>query len=267
MLSTLLSQAPPDQLVELALPHVWASVAEQHGAPANICVDAALTLRHAFGQFGIRAELQPVDLLIWDQDGDREVFSTNEQMWGDGGRVFRGHCLLTLPDSGRIVDATIEQFKQLATLNMGPLIGKTAAATVDVPIGELLPAGARMGVQRGPLMLVYTIADGPRASALDDTQPYVREHAAAHRRTGVNLASLMLMLLRSPDMIGRARRAPYPRLRALLHAVADAEEQVDDARNIRFLLPGTDGQPQPLLLDDIPLPSTTPAPHPLLSAD
>ncbi|GAA2662624.1 hypothetical protein GCM10010307_81860 [Streptomyces vastus] len=38
-------------------------------------------------------------------------------------------------------------------------------------------------------------------------------------------------------------------------------QEVDDKRNLRFALQGPDG-PQPLRLDEIPLPASTPAPYP-----
>lgn len=66
MQATLLEQAPPDQLVELLLPHLWASIAEEVGAP----------------------ELQPVDLNIRTQEGGEEVFRTSEQSWSADGTVF-----------------------------------------------------------------------------------------------------------------------------------------------------------------------------------
>ncbi|WP_327668120.1 MULTISPECIES: hypothetical protein [unclassified Streptomyces] len=262
MQATLLEKAPPNQLVELLLPHLWASIAEEVGAPSNICVDAALALRHAFGQYGIRSELQPVDLNIRNREGDEEVFRTSEQSWSADGTVFHGHCLLVLPDSQRLVDATVEQFAQIAALNQGPLIGRTTAATEEIAPGELLPPHSRLLVQRGELLLRYTVLDEPLASLLRDDQPYVSRHVAEHRRAGINLASLMLLALRAPYAIGRARQAPYPRLRALLHVVADADHQVDAARDFRFLLPDATGQERWLRLDQIPLPPTTPAAFP-----
>lgn len=65
----MLQHAKPDQLVELVLPYLWVSIAD--GNPANVCVDACQTLRNAYGQLGVRAELQPVDLVIQDRNGNR----------------------------------------------------------------------------------------------------------------------------------------------------------------------------------------------------
>ncbi|NUK01113.1 hypothetical protein [Streptomyces lunaelactis] len=262
MQATLLEKAPPEQLVELLMPHLWASIAEESGAPSNICVDAALTLRHAFGQYGIRSVIQPVDLIIRDQRGNEEVYRTSEQSWSADGTVFHGHCLLALPDSQRIVDATVEQFEQVAAVGAGPLIGKTAAADIEAPPGQLLPERSTLVLQRGQLLLRYTVVEEPLASIINDQQPYVRSHAAEHHRAGVNLASLMLLALRDPEVIGRARQTPYPRLRALLRAVAGADHDVDSERNFRFLLPDATGQKRGLRLDEVPLPPTTPQAYP-----
>ncbi|WP_199546308.1 hypothetical protein [Streptomyces sp. N35] len=244
------------------MPHLWASIAEGVGAPSNICVDAALALRHAYGQYGIRSELQPVDLSIRSQHGDTEVFRTSEQSWSEDGTVFHGHCLLVLPDSQRMVDVTVEQFAQIAALQQGPLVGRTTHASEEITAGELLPPRTQMLLQRGDLLLRYTVVDEPLASLLNDHQPYVRLHVAKHHSAGINLASLMLLALRDPEVIGRARQAPYPRLRALLRVVADADHQADEQRDFRFLAPDRDGQERWLRLDEIPLPPTTPAAFP-----
>src|SRR3954468_3236665 len=54
----MLEHAKPDQLVELVLPYLWVALADGR-VPANVCVDACMTLRNAYGQLGVRAELLP----------------------------------------------------------------------------------------------------------------------------------------------------------------------------------------------------------------
>jgi hypothetical protein len=58
----ILEQAPADAPVEPLLPNLWAGIAQESGAPANIRVDSCLTLKYAYGQLGIRAELALADL-------------------------------------------------------------------------------------------------------------------------------------------------------------------------------------------------------------
>ncbi|MGW7468534.1 hypothetical protein ACWGJT_28715 [Streptomyces xantholiticus] len=87
-------------------------------------------------------------------------------------------------------------------------------------------------------------------------------HAASHRRTGVNVASLALVALRGEGVRGRAMQTPYPRLGALLQTVGDAPYETDESRDIRFRLPDQDGRDRWLRLDEIPLPPTTPAAWP-----
>jgi hypothetical protein len=117
---------------------LWASIVD--GIPANVCVDACLTLQHAYVQLGIRAELQPVGLVIRDERGREKQYAGLEPSWSGGGTVFHGHGVLMLPDSQRVVDATVEQLDKVRELRKGPLIGKVAASTSPLEVGELLEA-------------------------------------------------------------------------------------------------------------------------------
>ncbi|MGY4969551.1 hypothetical protein ACWGCC_10015 [Streptomyces nigrescens] len=92
--------------------------------------------------------------------------------------------------------------------------------------------------------------------------PEAVAHADGHRRTGLNVASLTLVALRSEEVRDRAMQAPYPRLRALLRAVGDAPYETDEVGDVRFLLPDQNGQEQWRRLDEIPLPPSVPAPWP-----
>ncbi|MDQ0945988.1 hypothetical protein [Streptomyces sp. V1I1] len=260
MTARVMEHASPDALVELLLPNLWAGIADEVGAPANICVDSCLTLKYAYGQFGIRSELALADLVVREANGNSVLHGTPEPSWNDDGTVFDGHCILLLPDSGRHVDATVEQFEKVREQGGGPLVGRSVASTEEFRPGQLLPPGTRLAVQRGEIMMLYTLSHLSVADVIDG-QPWIIQNAHRHYRAGVNLASLMLQALRIPEVIGRARQAPYPRPRALLRAVGDAPQEVDDDRDLRFLLPTSDGQ-QHLRLDEIPLPATTPAAYP-----
>ena len=69
----------------------------------------------------------------------------------------------------------------------------------------------------------------------------------------MNTATLALLMLRIPEVIGRTRKAPYPRLQALLDAVGQAEERNIDG-TLYFMLPGPpDGVSTPVTLDQIDL--------------
>ncbi|MFJ4931573.1 hypothetical protein [Streptomyces sp. NPDC088736] len=260
MTARILEKAPPDALVELLLPQLWAGIAEESGAPANICVDSCLTLKYAYGQLGIRAELALADLTIREANGDGVLHGTPEPTWSEDGTRFNGHCILLLPDSGRYVDATVEQFKKVREQTGGPLIGRSVASTTTVEPGQLLPPGSQLVVQRGSIVMMYTLSHLSTREVIDD-QPWIRQHAHRHFRAGVNLASLVVDALRMAEVIGRARQAPYPRLRALLRALGDAPLEIDGNRDARFALSGTDGA-RSLRLDEVPLPAPTPAPFP-----
>ncbi|MDH2393982.1 hypothetical protein QCN29_35585 [Streptomyces sp. HNM0663] len=248
----MLEHAKPDQLVELVLPSLWVALADGR-VPANVCVDACLTLRSAYGQLGVRAELLPVDLAIRNRHGEGVRYGSLTPSWT--GTSWNGHCVLVLPDSGRFVDATVEQFDEVRKIGMGPMVGKVALSLAGD--GSLMEPGAQVVLQRGDLVLTYTVA-GPQALASITEHPEVAAHTDAHRRTGVNTASFTLVALRGEDVRGRAMQAPYPRLRALLRAVGDAPYEADEAGDVRFCLPDHDGAERWLRLDEIPLPPTTP---------
>jgi len=62
-----------------------------------------------------------------------------------------------------------------------------------------------------------------------------------------------------PEVLARARSAPFPRLQALLDAVAGAPVDVDEAGDWPFTLPDPDGTPRAPRLDeiDVPVPPAT----------
>jgi hypothetical protein len=218
-----------------------------------------MTLRNAYGQLGVRAELLPVGLAIQKQDGSGTRYGSLTPSWT--GTSWNGHCVLVLPDSGRFVDATVEQFDEVREIGMGPMVGKVALPMDNAQDGSLMAPGAQVVLQRGDLVLTYTVA-GPEALASIVEHPEAIAHADGHRRTGVNVASLTLGALRGEGVRGRAMQTPYPRLRALLRAVGEAPYEADEVGDVRFCLPDQNGQEQWLRLDEIPLAPTVPAAWP-----
>jgi hypothetical protein len=83
----------------------------------------------------------------------------------------------------------------------------------------VLPAGAQLGVQREHLLLLYTTLHGRYADIVD--QGLGAEDQEKARRSGINLAALTLNLLRRPEAISKARRAPHPRVQQLLDQLDD----------------------------------------------
>jgi hypothetical protein len=136
----------------------------------------------------------------------------------------------------------------------GPMIGKVALATHDD--GSMMEPGAQVMLQRGDLVLTYTIA-GPEVVASIVEHPEALAHADGHHRTGVNVASFALVALRGEGVRGGAMQA-YPRLRGLLRAIGDAPYEADEAGDVRFRLADQTGREQWLRLDEIPLSPTVP---------
>jgi GNAT superfamily N-acetyltransferase len=251
---------PPDALIAMLVASLWTGI--MAGREANVCVDACRILQHAYGQFGMRSELQAVELDVVDARGS-VIHHAPEPSWE--GNVLDGHCILYLSDDRRFIDATVEQYRRLAHFRFGPIVGR-AGPSDDGPRGQdaildggKLPAGLRLLVQRESVSVQYLVADD-WATELIVAHPSVTENIEAHRRAGINLASLTLDILRRAGSIARARAAPYPRLHALLDALGEAPFDHDEAGDCRFSLVDEEGTLHQLRLDEIPLPKATPPP-------
>jgi hypothetical protein len=158
-------------------------------------------LQHAYGQFGMRSELRAVELDIVDARGE-VIHHAPQPSWE--GNVLSGHCIVCLPDDHRFIDATVEQYRRVAHLHFGVVVGLVAESAGGdteqrAAIGSgRMPAGARMVVQRQNLTLDYLLADDA-ATEVILSHPPVRNNVEAHRQAGINLASLSL---RGPPQIG-----------------------------------------------------------------
>lgn len=252
-------EAAPDLMVELLPALLWLERSRRHSQ--NLCVSACITLHHAYAVLGIAAHPRAVDLVVSNQrTGARTLYGRPDPYWTD--TTFHGHCVLWLPGSTRFIDPTVEQYPEVRRYQLGPICGPIAAVVstaqqrAALARGEL-PAGTAIGVHRQDLLLLYTTVD----TTFDDvvtSAPIVAEFAEETERSGRNLASEALLLLSRAEVIDRARRTPHPRLRALLDVLADAQGEVDDDGNWRFVLPdGTTPR-----LDEITVPVTVPDPRP-----
>ncbi len=193
--------------MELLLPTLFLNIVA--GGPANSCIDVGHILRYAFGMFGIRSHLQLVDLMIRDRaSGEGTMYGSPRPSWDEAGKVFDGHCVLWLPESLRIIDATVDQFPMVRRLGMGPIIGRAALSIGNLG-GETPPPGTNVGVMRGDLMLLYTTAPAEFAGIIDT--PMIRGRAESHCRSATNLAGTTLGDLRGPLLrASTGRPAPSP---------------------------------------------------------
>jgi len=259
------SDAQPEAVIPVLATVLWAGIME--GEPANVCVDGCLTVGHALAQFGIATELRAVDLAIRDQRTGRGVFRTRPRPHWEGQTLVGGHCILTLPDDGRYIDPTIEQYPEVASLRLGPIVGR-CGGMIDPNTGRLVAApdepqrlatGTALTITREHLLLLYMVSPDEITELITDS-PWVRQFRADHHRAGVNLASLVLAGL-SGGMRDMVRRANYPRLHALMDLVGEVSiSEPDENRDFRFNIAGQDGQRQHLRLDELPLPPGTPPP-------
>jgi len=223
----------------LLLPMLWLNL--RSGQPANSCVQSCLTLRHAYGQLGVRAEVRAVELVARGPSGHQIRVSGPEPSWR--GVQFAGHCVLWLPETGRLIDPTVHQLDVPLVREGPPVMGRLG-------LTGGLPTGACVTIRRDDLTLVYTVLSGKYTALIVNGLPITR-HSEEIRREGVNVASLAVIGLR---MFDRVQEAPFPRLRTLLEAIGDAPERFVDG-NWRFAVDGPIASPQ--LLDELPLAAGT----------
>lgn len=252
-LEHLLEHADGPTLAVQLPPLLWVKLAE--GRRGNACVDACATLRYAYQQFGITADLVPVGVIVHETSGARTQYATDEPFWQDD-TTFIGHTVLVLPELDKLVDPTVEQVPVIRALAMGPVIGRIP------PDGRtaLRQGGSSFGVPREGLLIEYRPVPAGNRQVLTDA-PLLVTNAERYRRSGINLATLALDMFRTPGINERLRRAPLPRLHALLDAVGDAPLEPDDAGDMRACLPDGTGGIIQLRLDEIALPGAAlPAP-------
>lgn len=257
----LAGKLPAESMLPMLLLDLWVTLSAQSGSPPNVCVDACQTLRYAYGQFGIRAELVAVDLAVDEQGRATAVCGTPNPSWE--GTELDGHCVVWLPQLHRFADPTLAQYPPVARLGVAPLMGTARpTASGEGPSqgfnNEGLPIeGAHFAIRRGDGLLMYTVASR-EATRVVTENPWIVQHAGEHRRAGINLASYALTALRNPAIIEQARTLPLPRVPALLDAIGDFPDETDVSADWYFLLPGPGGAPERVRLDRIPLPEGAP---------
>jgi GNAT superfamily N-acetyltransferase len=244
LLPYLLETASGDLLAVQLLPLLWIKMAE--GQRANACLDACTTLRHAYQQYGITAEIVPTGLVVHDTDGQATQYATDRPRWTTD-TEFVGHAVLLLPELDKLVDPTIEQLPPVRELGLGPVIGHLPAEGRHA----LRHGGGSAGVSREGLLIEYVPVHPDHRDVVTDA-PTMLTNAARHRQAGINLAALTLDLLRAEGVVERVRQAPFPVLHALLDAVGDAPIEPDGAGDVRITLPDGAGGTVGLRLDELP---------------
>lgn len=251
----------PDLLIEQLVPFLWRR--RPNPLTGNLAVDCSMVLCHAYAYLGIAAKVVAVYLIVRERSGEQhQMIGTPDPRWDDG--RFDGHCVLVLPQSNRLVDATADQFAEVRRHRSHPVIGRVGltGGPTDTAWDAVAPGThLAIGDSSGP-MLMYTVA-GPDPVEVITSSPVVQAADARYRRAGVNLASHALTLLRIPEVRDRIRRARYPRLNDLLDTVGEAPFFVERDGDFSFAV-RLDGSDRVLPLDQIapaaidPLPSREP---------
>jgi hypothetical protein len=179
--------APADIAPLFACTALWMYGAARDGAPGNCCVDAAMILQQALRVLGIRSHPEPVSVAV-THDGAASVYGSEMPHWTTDGR-FDGHVVLTVPDAGYLIDATIQQFPEVPRSVHGqfPVIGR-------LPGGEGL-GNMPLAVTRGDHRVVYWPVPGRHGSLW--RHETVDAGRAGYCDAGANLAGVAVELLRS----------------------------------------------------------------------
>lgn len=242
-LPSLLTQGSGEVLAIQLLPLLWVKMAE--GERANACLDACAQLQHAYRQFGIRAEILPVGVVIHHPDGRRTQYATDEPRWHDDTSLV-GHTILLLPDHDKLVDPTIEQVPEIRALRQGPVIGRIPEESRHA----LHDGETSFAVQRADLLIEYQPVR-PRHRDRLLSGPLLARNDAQYRRGAINLAALAVQAFRGTGAVDRIRQTTaFPRLTALLDVIGDAPIDADESTGDMLIrLPGGS-----VRLDQIPVP-------------
>ena len=130
---------------------VWMYHAAENHLPGNHCVDACLCISHALMVFGISSQIEPVMVAV-EGAGSRTLYGLDRAALPTR-RLLQRHVVLVLPELGRFLDPTIQQYPEVPM----SLAGEPAAAAerprryrVNHPWpGLLLPSSDHR--RRGPL--------------------------------------------------------------------------------------------------------------------
>ncbi|WBB48502.1 GNAT family N-acetyltransferase [Verrucosispora sp. WMMA2044] len=244
-LPSLLMHGSGELLAIQFLPLLWVKMAE--GQRANACLDACAQLRHAYQQFGIRAEIVPVGVVIHYPDGSRTRYATDEPRWHDDATLV-GHTVLLLPDHGRLVDPTIEQVPEIRKLRQGPVIGRLPEQSRHA----LYDGGTGFAVQRAGLLIEYQPVRPEHRDRLL-SGPLLTRNDAEYRRSAINLAAMAVQAFRDAGAVDRIQQTTaFPRLTALLDVIGDAVMGADESTgDVLIHLPGG-----PVRLDQVPVPGS-----------
>ncbi|MGH3758780.1 hypothetical protein [Actinophytocola sp.] len=239
----------PALLIEMLLPVLWLSRVKAF--EGNSSVEGSMVLHHAYEQLGIASHVYTVTLSIMNPTNDRSAeYGRPDPRWNDG--ILDGHCVLWLPQSGRMIDATVEQFSAAPDSASAPVVGRLAGSNSSAwasPEGGLA-AGTWIDVLGAVGPMHYELTDLEYRDLV--TSSLTLEDNERYQRAGVNLASRALTLLRVGPVAERVRTVPYPQLHALLDAVDNAEFVVEPTGDFFFTVRDGDIE-HSLRLDAIPL--------------
>ncbi|MFI6705377.1 hypothetical protein ACIBF7_03025 [Nonomuraea sp. NPDC050478] len=249
---TIAYRSPSDPMqIPSILPLFIDVVATEYLLPAERCLDDCMTLVHAYAQLGIPAQIRAAEVSITNTSTKTTISRGSLTPHWEGDAI-HGHTVVWLPTLDHLVDVTVEQFPEIAAIGEGPVIAsRPGKQAIDDPL-------ERLQVKRKNLRMTYTLAPLDTAVALLD-YPVPRASMAGYRRRGVNVATAAVVILADSLPQASISLIPHRRAAALIEAVHGLPEHRTPTEDRRFLLPGQDGAPVVVQLDEIPLPMGTPS--------
>jgi hypothetical protein len=201
-----------------------------------------VTLQYALAEYGLAADIQAVGVGIVTAGTEPQLYGGGNGLrpyYNQDGTFKRTHHLV-IPAAGRLLDPTIQQFRevprttQAALPLLAPLPGPAGLGTVPVSI------------DRTDHFVLYVPLPAPHRDAWH--HPALDQRAGEYRKAGANLAANAFDIMRAEGFRDRTAQSPYPRLRALLTAL-DGTTAIADEHGYRFADPATGRE---LRLADIP---------------
>lgn len=187
----LLQAASPEALPLLGLAAVWLFNLAEDGYTAGHCVDGCITLHYALAEYGIESRVEAIAVRI-ERGGSGALYSSPHGPMSDADGNFDGHTVLVVPEAGRFVDPTLQQFPEIPNTERDL-----------VPVVARMPSRDGMGdqalrVYRGDYIVAYLPL--PEAMRQAWRNPVNTSRDADYREAAANLAAMVFAMMRDEDV-------------------------------------------------------------------
>ncbi|WP_335990071.1 hypothetical protein [Glycomyces sp. MUSA5-2] len=216
-----LADQETDCIPHMAAVSLWRLHATGRDVPQPVTCEV---LRRCLTHLGLQVEVVPVVVRIWRRDADLPMAEYGSG--ATGGAADDGYFLLVLPGLDRAVDAHLPELPSIAGSELEDWF-------LQSPFGPL-QWDSPFGVNRFDRIVEYHPVPGRQR----DQWKAMRPREVDLERLAVSLLAEVIDVLRWRDVWQRLERERWPRLTAMMRAVADARLVQTGDDGPAFVYPG-----------------------------